>query len=387
MGNDYKEILKQADELARQYLEKGADSVSYKDLKGFEAVRELYYLARFEGEDAPEAIINFAEFHAKNLLQKLSREKRLMDKSWYLSDFSKLIGEGIGDANDINRPILVSKKEELLAVLKKGISEYEERVKNEYTSKLAKANEMAQRFLGSNSDDIVHGEKRGAEAVHEYYFEVFDITYPDSEQELEYALHHTDFNIKATLKALEDEATFTQQQQRANIDACLGILDGVMKKSKGGNKAILSKKRGEYLKMLNQEFDKHKGKRIADKKGAIPAGICSAIVVGLLMWFLGAFSNLGEIGLVAGMAILFAPYAVAVLVVFIVNKNTNSTALACVGIVCSILATVAAFRFDVLDSFWLGLLAAFVSYFAATIVGGLPVTLLSSAIERNKKAK
>ena len=265
--NNYRALLAKANEMAKMYFEKGPDSVSYKELKGFEAVRELFYLARYEGNDAPDTITHFAEFVVKDMLQKLSQEKRLFDRSEYISFLSSSMDEAIDDATESNKPILIEKKNELLNVLKKAIKDFEDRNRKEFASRLAKADEVARQFLDkcSNSGNIE--SIKNDKDIQEYYLKALDITIPESKEDKEFNLRFSDYFLKKGLLIVNEIKKYnrpiTSKEVKNFTDEMVFLMDEAIADN-DKNKADYIKKKEEMIAIFNEELVKQK---IEIKKG------------------------------------------------------------------------------------------------------------------------
>lgn len=284
MSKDYMSTLKEADNLAQIYLEKGADSVSYGEFSGFEVVMDLYFQARYDGNEMPETIIHCAEFRTKDILQILSEEKRFVKdalqklnedtyphisaiSSRYIS-FRNLMDEAIEHAAMENKKTLIEKRNELFTTIENELRGYEERTGREFTSKLEKVDKMAKNFfdieINAETDSLKHGNSNGINALVRYYADLGEFTYPGSDEELQYNCHYIEIFIKHIFKILETEPAVAISIKNKLIESCFALLDSSIeyKKIDVNSKAKFIKKRKEYLDIINNEFRKHKDEKI-----------------------------------------------------------------------------------------------------------------------------
>lgn len=249
------------------FFEKFPEYIIYQNSREVSEIGEMYFLARYESNEAPETIIHYVDFLIKLVLKEINRDAKCpynsKDKASLFVYYENHINEAIKDASNSSKSILINKKYECDYILREAISKNNEKWSKIFSTRIALADKMAYLFFAQGENSVKYGEKIGVDAVDEYYMEAFYATNSDTKDYVEFILHISDFYSKISLMEAKklnrpytiDEFLEYLRKEKGAVYLRMGIDECTNE-----NKDILNNKIDELALMLQNELIQSKSK-------------------------------------------------------------------------------------------------------------------------------
>lgn len=127
-NNEFNAKLANANNWAQLYFQRGANTVTYGNLKGYDAVVQYYTDAELVGANESQFYTDFSRFYVRANLEGFADGSRyLKDRGIFVNHYIFLMDNAIKYAERDNIPELTKEKNETLAKLEIELKKYKEK--------------------------------------------------------------------------------------------------------------------------------------------------------------------------------------------------------------------------------------------------------------------